>query len=241
MTADLMRQYGVNLSGNPADGYSVPAGQSYSCRKSRFPIEPDATAASYFMTLPLVVGGSVFVKGMHAGLLQGDTAYAGVLQDFGMKIIEKEDGWLIEAPATVVSKARTFSFRTFSDTFLTLAAVAPLLPGTVTISGINHTRFQETDRIHAMAEGLGRAGASVSTDEGSITVHPGGISGSSKLVFIDTYKDHRVAMSFGILGCRDVLGTGEPWLHVRDPACCAKTFPGFFGELELLYRNSHDK
>ncbi|NDV62025.1 3-phosphoshikimate 1-carboxyvinyltransferase [Puniceicoccales bacterium CK1056] len=241
MTADLMHQYGVNLSGTPSDGYSIPAGQSYSPGKSRFPIEPDATAASYFMTLPLVVGGSVLVRGMHSGLLQGDTAYAGVLRDLGMGITEKEDGLLVEAPEVYTAEARAFSFRTFSDTFLTLAAVAPLLPAPVTISGINHTRYQETDRIHAMAEGLGRAGAQVSTDEGSITVGPGGISGSPKPVFIDSYKDHRVAMSFGILGCRDVLGTGEPWLYVRDPACCAKTFPAFFEELELLYRNSHDK
>ena len=241
MTADLMGQFGVSPVGDPENGYVIRSGTHYSLDTPSFNIEPDATAASYFMALPLVVGGSLLVRGMHDRLLQGDVAFAGVLKDLGMTISQSPEGWLVEAPAALSSESRMVSFRTFSDTFLTFAAIAPLLPGAVSITGIGHTRFQETDRIHAMAEGLRRAGATVSSDDDSISIQPGGLGGTAKPVLIETFKDHRVAMSFGILGCRDVTRTGQPWLHVEDPGCCSKTFPGFFEELERLYRNCHDR
>ena len=241
MTAGLMQQFGLKVSGSPDEGYAIPSSQTCSPGRKVFPIEPDATAASYFMTLPLVVGGSVLIRGMQDGLLQGDVAYAGVLRELGVRIKDEKNGWLVEAAGDEARPSTSYSFRTFSDTFLTLAAVAPLLSKPLTLSGIGHTRFQETDRIHAMAEGLSRAGGSVAHDNDSLTVRPGGLPGDRLPVVVDTYRDHRVAMSFGILGCRDLLGSGEPWLHVRDPSCCGKTFPHFFDELENLYRNSHDK
>jgi 3-phosphoshikimate 1-carboxyvinyltransferase len=242
MTAQLMGQFGVQADGDPLHGYTVRSGQRYSLPAHSFRIEPDVSAASYFMILPLVVGGSLFIEGLHGGLLQGDLAFAGVLRDLGMRISEKKDGWLFAAPESAPDRPFSFSFQTFSDTFLTLAAVAPLLPGDISITGIGHTRFQETDRISAMAEGLARAGALVSAGEDSITIRPSAalLGKSRRPVVINTYKDHRVAMSFAVLGCRDVSGDGNPWLHVADPACCSKTFPGFFGQLEELYRISHD-
>lgn len=240
MTAQLMRQFGISVIGRPADGYSIRAGQSYALPSDSFAIEPDATAASYFMTLPLVVGGSIRLKGMGRKLLQGDIAYADVLRELGMRIHTDDGDLLVKAPEVLTAASRSFSFRTFSDTFLTLAAVAPLLPGALELTGIGHTRFQETDRIHAVAEGLERAGGSVSAMEDGLSIRSGVVTRSGP-VCIDTYKDHRVAMSFAVLGCRDLTGSGKPWLHVRDPGCCAKTFPGFFEELERLYRFSHDK
>ena len=134
-----------------------------------------------------------------------------------------------------------FDFRLFSDTFLTLAAIAPLLPFPVTIGGIGHTRFQETDRIHGMATELKRTGATVIERDASLTIfpYPDKPRPKDKPVTIETYKDHRVAMSFAILGCSPRFG-GKPWIRLADPGCCGKTFPGFFKQLETLYQENHD-
>jgi 3-phosphoshikimate 1-carboxyvinyltransferase len=120
--------------------------------------------------------------------------------------------------------------------------VAPLFSFPIRIKGIGHTRYQETDRIKAMATELQRIGVTVEEEEAALAVHPfpGSFQPEGPMT-IRTYKDHRVAMSFGILGCSPRFGTDNPWLQVADPDCCGKTFPGFFKILAQLYRNSHDK
>ncbi|MCX6951023.1 MAG: 3-phosphoshikimate 1-carboxyvinyltransferase [Verrucomicrobia bacterium] len=131
----------------------------------------------------------------------------------------------------------TQNFAEFSDTFLTLAAIAPLLDGPTTITGIAHSRKQETDRVAGMVAELRKLGQDVHEheDQDGLTITPGPLRSG---VEIETYGDHRFAMSFGILGCHDLHGDGRPWLSIRNPACCAKTFPHFFELLESLRQNS---
>ena len=126
--------------------------------------------------------------------------------------------------------------RNFSDTFLTLAAIAPLLDGPTRISGIAHTRKQETDRVAGMAHELKKLGQHVIETEDALEIHPRPLVAGTE---IETYHDHRFAMSFGILGCHDLLKNGQPWLTIKDPACCAKTFPAFFDLLAGLRAGSH--
>ena len=133
-------------------------------------------------------------------------------------------------------RGRDQNFREFSDTFLTLAAIAPLLAGPTKISGIAHTRKQETDRVAGMARELTKLGQQVIETEDSLEIHPRPLVPG---VEIETYHDHRFAMSFGILGCHDLLKNGRPWLTIKDPACCAKTFPAFFDLLAGLRAASH--
>ena len=143
----------------------------------------------------------------------------------------------------LVETVLEINFNTFSDTFLTYAAIAPLLGGSVRISGIGHTRRQETDRIAGMASELSKLGQLVKEDEDSLTIHshPEELHAralrartSNRLLEIETYEDHRFAMSFGILGCFDLIGDGKPWLAIKDPECCGKTFPDFFQVLDTL-------
>jgi 3-phosphoshikimate 1-carboxyvinyltransferase len=129
------------------------------------------------------------------------------------------------------------NFHEISDTFLTLAAIAPLLDGPTRITGIAHTRKQETDRVAGMAAELRRLGQEVEEEEDALTIVPRPLRTGE---VIETYGDHRFAMSFGVLGCRDVRGDGRPWLTLRNPGCCAKTFPDFFDRLEALRRATHD-
>jgi 3-phosphoshikimate 1-carboxyvinyltransferase len=223
MTAGIMRQWGGIIAGTPSEGYELRGSQCYSLPGGVFEIEPAVTAASYFMMLPRVVGDPLELTGF-------------------INIHQTPDGWRISAEPTSPGEHRFYDFKLFSDTFLTLAAVAPLLSNPVTITGIGHTRFQETDRIKAMATELERAGARVEEHEASLTVHPFGEGGGPPgPVTIETYKDHRMAMSFAVLGCARGSAGDAPWIRIADPGCCGKTFPRFFEELERLYLNSHDK
>jgi 3-phosphoshikimate 1-carboxyvinyltransferase len=129
------------------------------------------------------------------------------------------------------------NFHEISDTFLTLAAIAPLLAGPTRITGISHTRKQETDRVAGMARELTKLGQRVIETEDSLEIHPQPLRAGET---IETYGDHRFAMSFGILGCHNLHGGPEPkpWLTIKNPACCAKTFPNFFELLESLRQKS---
>ncbi len=199
-------------------------------------IEPDATAASYFLALPLVAGGTLTLPGLHppGRGLQGDTQFIRVLEGCGLQVTADPAGVRVTAPPGPPRGTHT-NFSGFSDTFLTLAAIAPLLAGTTRIEGIAHTRKQETDRVAGMARELRRLGQAVREEEGALEIIPQPLRTDQ---IIDTYGDHRFAMSFAILGSHDLRGDGRPWLTLANPGCCAKTFPGFFAVLEDLRRTS---
>jgi 3-phosphoshikimate 1-carboxyvinyltransferase len=110
-----------------------------------------------------------------------------------------------------------------------------LLRGPTRITGIAHTRKQETDRVAGMAAELRRLGQEVIEEEDALTITPRPLRAGQT---IETYGDHRFAMSFGILGSHNLHGDGRPWLTLRDPGCCAKTFPHFFELLDSLRQSS---
>jgi len=155
----------------------------------------------------------------------------------GYTITEEADGIVTEFKAKAGTGVAV-NFEEFSDTFLTLAAVTPLLLGPTRISGVEHTRRQETDRIAGAAKNLIALGQIVTETEDGLTVTPNKEAmialAKQGPIELDTYGDHRFAMSFGILGTYDLLGNGKPWLSIRNPSCCAKTFPHFFELLDSL-------
>ncbi len=236
MTLRLMRAFGATVSSDQsgqnfevdAKAYEVPEGGS-------FKIEPDATAASYFFALPVAVGGRIRLEGLVQNGWQGDLRFTEVLQDLGMNLQWKGSSvecWANWGDAGIGGKTeRHYDFNAFSDTFLTLAAVAPLLPFPVSIEGIAHTRAQECDRIEAMAAGLRRLNQGVEETEDSLRILPSreGLEEAARRgVEIETYRDHRVAMSFAVLGSADLLGDSKPWMTILNPRCVEKTFPDFF-------------
>lgn len=246
MTARMCGQFGRPLARSADGAWSCPTPGAYVARPT-YAIEPDATAASYFLALPAVTGAgaSVRIEGYAAGGLQGDTAFAKVAASCGATL-RSADGTIV-AESWPSVRGGDFDFNAFSDTFLTLATVATLAEGPVTIRGIAHTRKQETDRVLAMATELERLGIRVSptaaalrADEtlSSLTVFPDRAAlrraAAAGPVAIHTYEDHRMAMSFGVLGSFDLFGDGRPWIAIEDPACTGKTFPHFFRALEAL-------
>jgi 3-phosphoshikimate 1-carboxyvinyltransferase len=249
--------------------------KQFSSAPAAYDIEGDASAASYFLALPLVTGGELTLPN-YRGTLQGDFQFRPVLEEVGLRTWNagtapgspafavggalrpdeqstpghkapptcagadstgrRDEPFVCSAPRGARHRAVQRSFREFSDTFLTLAAIAPLLDGPTKITGIAHTRKQETDRVAGMARELRKLGQHVVETEDALEIHPRPLVSD---VEIETYHDHRFAMSFGILGCHDRRGDGRPWLTIRDPACCHKTFPEFFDLLARLRAGSH--
>ena len=221
-----------------SDNLSISA-QYLRTKDFLYQIEPDATAASYFLTLPLVVGGSCNVVGIWEEMLQGDSKYANVLSMLGGVINRGNDG--LTSSCNGKLNGGEFNFNDISDTFLTLVAVSPLLKNTLKITGISHTRLQETDRVKAMSNELKKLGQEVIEKNDSLEIIPNLnklMDSANKGIKIETYQDHRVAMSFGILGSYDLFGNGKPWLSIENPECCGKTFPDFFEKLQELRNHS---
>ncbi|MEZ5300854.1 MAG: 3-phosphoshikimate 1-carboxyvinyltransferase [Verrucomicrobiales bacterium] len=240
MTLAAMRQFGVGGVEEIEPGtFRIPGRQTYRAPGGRYRIEPDATAASYFLALPRAAGGALRLPGLGTEMLQGDTAFAAVIAQAGIEITRAPGGWSAEFRGRAAAPIDA-DFSGFSDTFLTLAALAPILGVPVTIRGIAHTRHQETDRVAGMANELRKliGEDAVTEEEGALHLRPdpGELRrrAAQGLPPVETYEDHRFAMSFGILGSHDLLGNGQPWLQIKDPACCAKTFPDFFEALDSL-------
>lgn len=242
ITLRMMADFGLEVVEREPDVFSIPQG-SYGISEEIYAVEPDVTAASYFLALPLVTGGEVFLPGLQPEMVQGDTAFADIVAQLGVQITREASGWQVQVAADAPSAPGvTANFATFSDTFLTLAAIAPLLATPTRIEGIRHTRFQETDRISAMATELGKLGIRITEESDALEIHPDRealLAAARTGITIDTYEDHRVAMSFAILGCADLRGDGTSWLRLRDPLCCRKTFPTFFEKLAALHAASH--
>lgn len=236
MTTGQMAQFGLAPAVEHRSG-AIEVGPGSYRSPGEYAVEPDATAASYFAALPLVAGGSLELDGLRpaASSLQGDVHFLDVLSKCGAFVEARSDGTTVSFPPLGKRHGVEHDFSGFSDTFLTLAAIAPLLGSPTTIRGIAHTRRQETDRVAGMAAELRRLGQEVAETDDSLEIRPRPLRQGAT---VETRGDHRFAMSFGILGCRDVKGDGGPWLCVADPGCCAKTFPGFFSKLESLRQAS---
>jgi 3-phosphoshikimate 1-carboxyvinyltransferase len=222
MTIGMMRRAGVEVD-RRGDLIAVAPEQSY--RGGESLIEPDATAASYFLAAAALLGGEVSVVGLGSGSLQGDVEFADVLARMGAEVRREVDR------IVVVGKdlhGVDFDFRGISDTFLTAAVLAPFATSPTRIRGIGHTRRQETDRVAAVARELVRLGVRVRESEDELVIEPSAVHGGE----VETYDDHRMAMSFALIGLR------VPGIRIRDPRCVAKTFPEFFRGLESL-RPSH--
>jgi 3-phosphoshikimate 1-carboxyvinyltransferase len=222
MTVAMMQRFGVEVR-RSGDTFIVPRARYTS--PGALAVEGDASSASYFLALGLLAGGPVRVEGVGRDSMQGDVAFAGLLQAMGARI-EVGPDW-IEARAGEGLQAVDWDCTPIPDAAMTAAVVAMFAPGRTTLRGIHSWRVKETDRIAAMATELRKLGAAVEEGGDRITV-----SGPIKQreATIDTYDDHRIAMCFAL-----AAAGGMP-VHIRDPGCVSKTFPRFFEELSALVR-----
>lgn len=186
-----------------------------------YAIEPDASAASYWLAAAAIGQGRVTVLDLGADGLQGDARFADLLGEMGCRVERCSAGTTVHGRAL---RGIDCDMNAISDTAMTLAAVACFAEGPTTIRNIAHVRHKETDRIDALATELRRLGAAIDERPDGLTVTPRPLHGAT----VQTYDDHRMAMSLAL------IGLATPGVVIDNPGCVAKTYPGFWDDLALL-------
>jgi 3-phosphoshikimate 1-carboxyvinyltransferase len=186
-----------------------------------YQIEPGASAASYFWAVAAITQGRVRVVGLTRDSLQGDVAFCECLSRMGCQIVYGDH--FIEVAGGPLQGVDV-DMNAISDTVQTLAAVALFADGPTRIRGVGHIRHKETDRIGDLARELRKFGVQVDEHDDGLTIHPGTLQAAT----VDTYHDHRMAMSLALPGLR------IPGVIVNDPDCTAKTYPRFFEDLQRV-------
>src|SRR5256712_4104660 len=214
ITLNVMRRFGVEVARGEWHSFEVPAARYVS--PGKIYVEGDASSASYFLAAGAIGGGPVRVEGVGRNSIQGDVRFTEVLERMGARV-SMGDGW-IEAAGGNKLKAVDMDLNHIPDAAMTAAVMALFADGPSTLRNIGSWRVKETDRLAAMATELRKLGARVEEGRDSLRISPGKL----KTAVIDTYDDHRMAMSFSLAA----LG-GVP-VRINDPGCVAKTFPEYF-------------
>ncbi len=219
LTLDVMARFGAHVEGDVTTSLSVePTGYA----GTEVAVEADATAASYVMAAPLIAGGGVRGEGVGSASAQGDAAFAEVLRAMGAEVRQGSD-WT-EVVSTGELHGIDVDLSDMSDTAQTLAAVAPFASSPTTVRGIGFIRAKETDRIAAVVTELQRLGVDAVAEPDGFTIRPGRPSGG----VVQTYGDHRMAMSFSL------IGLAVPGVVIADPGCVDKTYPSFWDDLDRV-------
>ena len=214
MTAAVMDAFGVRV-----DGLAVEPSRYL---PADLAIEPDASAAAYFFAAAAICGGSVTVEGLGTSSLQGDVAFVDVLERMGARVERRAHSITVSGDGRL--RAIDVDLADISDTAQTLAAVAVFADGVTRVSGVGFIRAKESDRIGDLVCELRRAGIDAQAQDDGFTLTGGTVAPTR----FGTYDDHRMAMSLALIGLR------APGIEIEDPACVAKTYPGFFSDLEQL-------
>lgn len=218
ITTDVMGSFGVEVA--EENGTYTISQSIY--KATDYTVEPDASGASYFMAAAAVTGGRVRIPDLGEHSTQGDLRFTEVLQQMGCEVHLTPNSVEVRGPKRL--KGIEVDMNEFSDTMMTLAAIAPFADGPTTITNIEHTRHQETDRISAVENELTRLGQKVRETKSGLRIIPQTIRPNT----VRTYDDHRMAMAFALVGlvCRGI--------RIEDPGCVTKTFPDYFQRLAGL-------
>lgn len=219
MTIDTMKQFGVAVSNENYRRYKVLSGQTYEI--SEYIVEGDYSSASYFFAIAVLTKSTITVKNLNPESAQADIRLLKILEKMGGKIIYGKN------QITVVGKGikpLSVNMEDCPDQIQTLAVLAAFAKGNTKISGVQSLRVKETNRILALKKELKKMRISVTSTKTTLTIH----GGSPNAASIETYGDHRMAMSFAI------AGTKMPGMKIIDPDVVNKTFPSFWEKLKTL-------
>jgi 3-phosphoshikimate 1-carboxyvinyltransferase len=215
----VMRAFGAEITLLP-HGARVRAAP-YAARE--YAVEPDAQSAVYPLAAAAIAGGHVRVEGLPPDSRQTDLRVLEVFEQMGCRIARTAQGIELYAPFDGL-RAIDVDMNDIPDATLALAVVCLFADGPSTIRNIAHLRIKETDRLAALETELRKLGARARAGDDVLRIEPGPLRGAR----IATYDDHRMAMSFALAGLR------VPGVEIEDPACVAKTWPGFFEALDAL-------
>ena len=213
ITLDIMKTFGVSVINESYQRFKVKAGDRYNAQT--YQVESDWSSASYFLAAAAVTGGEVTLTDINPHSVQGDAQFTSVLEKMGCRVEKKSNTLQIKGNPL---KGITINMNNMPDAVQTLAVTALFAEGETVIQGIGNLRIKETDRILALANELTRLGAEVETGEDYLVMRPGDYRGAE----IETYDDHRMAMSFAVAGLK------IPGIRIKNPTCVEKSFPDFF-------------
>ncbi len=195
-----------------------------------YAVEPDASNANYFLAAAAVAGGRVRVQGLGGPSIQGDVRFIDVLERMGCSIEHSATTMTVIGPEQGKRLgAVEIDLNDMPDMVPTLAVLALFADGPTTIRNVANLRLKETDRIAALRTELTKLGAKVEEYPDGLRITP---PRSIIPATIDTYDDHRMAMSFAL------VGLVVPGMVINNPECCAKTFPDYFQRIEGLTRGN---
>ena len=229
MPGRVMEAFGATCGAPPAGvehggTWQIPTGGYVA---TRYAIEPDASAASYFLAAAAITGGRVTVEGLGRTSLQGDVAFADALERMGCRVLWERGAGGGEDRITVSGRAARgidIDMNAISDTVPTLAAVALFASEPTVIRNVAHIRDKETDRIGDLVRELRRLGAAATETADGLRIEPRPLHAAT----IATYDDHRMAMSMALAGL--VI----PGVRIENPRCVGKTFPEYWRFLGRL-------
>ncbi|MEE4313666.1 MAG: 3-phosphoshikimate 1-carboxyvinyltransferase [Desulfofustis sp.] len=217
MTLEVMAEFGVGVE--TAADFSAFRVEPARYRARDYRIEGDASGASYFWAAAAVAGGRVTVANVPVPSLQGDTMFVPLLARMGCSVQQSDFGITVESDGRL--EGITVDMGAMPDVVPTLAVVAAFAEGETEISNIAHLRIKESDRLHGVCVELGKIGVQVDEYPDRMVIHGRGgrdLHGAA----IDTYNDHRMAMSMAVAGLR------VPGIRITGEQCVAKSFPDFW-------------
>jgi 3-phosphoshikimate 1-carboxyvinyltransferase len=221
MTIDVMNRFGVQVVREDYERFRVAGRQTY--RAGAYAVETDASQAGYFWAAAAVCGTRVKVKGIARYSKQGDVNFAHLLAGMGCEITWEDDGITVAGGHL---RAAEVDMGDMPDMVPTLAVVAAFAEGTTVIKNVSHLKAKESNRLTSVVNGLNKMGIQARCSETELIVTGGMPHGAE----IETYEDHRIAMSFA------VAGLVTPGTFILGENCVEKSFPEFWKVFEELYR-----
>jgi 3-phosphoshikimate 1-carboxyvinyltransferase len=221
MTIDILNRLGVNLVRQRYTYYNIPGDQDY--RPGRYTVEPDCSQAGYFWAAAAITGSRIKVNGVTRNSRQGDVGFADVLEKMGCEVIHENDGITVTGGKL---SGIEIDMSNMPDIVPTLSVVAAFSKGKTIIRNIAHLKEKESDRIGSVAKELNKMGIDAKASENGLVITGGNPRGAE----IETYHDHRMAMSFSI------AGLVVPKVYIKNEDCVQKSFPSYWKGFEGLYQ-----
>ncbi|MPZ51163.1 MAG: 3-phosphoshikimate 1-carboxyvinyltransferase [Acidimicrobiia bacterium] len=216
ITTDVMGAFGATVQPT-ADGFRIePTGY----RRAELFIEADMSSAAYPLVAAAITGGHVTVRGVGRTTSQPDIVVVDALEKMGCAV-RRGDDYLTVVGRRDGLKPIDIDLQDAPDAAQALAVAAVCASGPSSLSGLHTLRIKETDRLAALDNELTRVGAVTRVEGDTLHISPGDL----RPAVIRTYDDHRMAMSFALLG---LVTDG---IVIEDPACVSKTWPDYFETL----------
>lgn len=226
MTLDIMSRFGVDVVRSGYDYFKIPGSQCY--QSGSYVVEPDCSQASYFWAAAAITGHAITVNGIFKQSIQGDVRFVDVLSAMGCRVTHESGGITVTGGKLTGIEV---DMADMPDLVPTLAVIAAFAEGTTIIKNVSHLKVKESDRLSAVINELTRMGISAKSENDDLVI----IGGAPHGAIIETYDDHRIAMSFSVAGLR------VPGIEIKNEQCVEKSFPDFWEVFERMYDQSEPR